>query len=240
MPFHRFLLPALPPLMVLFVWGLSDAWKQSRVLRVELRSVVLCALLGCVAVVIRMEDGHSLETYQERVERELRIHVANHTRGLVQASRLFRWVTRHPGDKLVSDYGGVFAYFTDADVIEMWGLCNKDIALRGTIATINPIYGKTCIPCYEEFQPVYFYANVPLARPVDAIKTQAEVLSGIFQGPAIDKVLNFRKNFVAGRVVDSSGLAFYFIERRRPGESFEPRHPAPGIVVEYPFLASGP
>jgi hypothetical protein len=234
MPFHRFVLPALPPLMVLFVWGMSDAWRQSRVLAGELRMAVLCALLAAGGFVIRMEDAHSIETVQERNENTTRLHVMKHTHDLVAASELFKWSMREPGEKLVTDYGGVFAYFTDADVIEMWGLCNKEIALHGNTNDVNPIYGKTCVPCYKEFEPVYFHANVPLARPVADFKKQSEVVAQIFQGAAIDKVLDFQKNYVTGRVV-KDGLAFYFLERKRPGESFAPRHPAPGIVVEYPF-----
>jgi len=236
MPFHRFVLPALPALMVLFVWGMSDAWRQSRALRPELRTGVMCALLGACTFVVRMEDAHSIETGQERADTIMRLHVMNHTRGLLQARELFKWSTRRPGEKFVTDYGGVFGYFSDADVIEMWGLCNKDIALRGTTQDINPIYGKTCIPCYREFEPVYFHINTPLARPVDEIKKQSDVVAAIFQGHALDKELDFKSNYVTGRVVNQDGLAFYFLERRRPGESFEPRHPAPGIVVEYPFL----
>jgi hypothetical protein len=146
-------------------------------------------------------------------------------------------VTRAPGEKLVTDYGGVLAYYSDALIIEMWGLCNADIALKGNANGINPIFGKTCIACYGDFLPDYFHANVPLLRPINAFHSQREVVNGIFQASEIDQVLNFENNYVAGRVVDRARReAFYFIERKRPGVSFVTRHPAPGIDVEYPFL----
>jgi hypothetical protein len=236
MPFHRFILPIFPPLMVLFVWGMSDVWRQAKALSPELQVAVLGVLLVAGGAVIRMEDEHSIETDAERDERAMRVHVTKHTHDLIEASDLFKWSTRRPGESFVTDYGGVFGYFTDADVIEMWGLCNKEIALRGGTDGINPIYGKTCVPCYAEFLPIYFHANVPLARPVGDIKSQSEVVASIFQGQAIDQVLGFRENYVTGRVVNRDGLAFYFLERKRPGEDFAPRHPAPGILVEYPFL----
>jgi hypothetical protein len=245
MPFHRFLVPVLPFTAVLFFWGVFETWQLAR--RIAKRKEVLgkwlilapvsCALLASAGYVARLQDGHSIDTPQEWQERELRIIVGRHTHGLVVARHLFQWMTRKPGESLATDYGGVFAYYTDASIIEMWGLCNADIALRGDDDDVNAIYGKTCVECYREFQPDYFHANVPLIRPIDALKSHAEVINGIFQGNTIGRVLDFSHRYVTGRVVDRKrGLAFYFLERKRDGLSFATRYPAPGILVEYPFL----
>lgn len=236
MPFNRFALPILPVLTVLFGWGLSDIWHMARATSAR-AAIIAAPLLGvwCASVAV-LQDAHWVNTAAERYKLADAVHVERHTHGLVEARTLYRWVLRRPGEKLVTDYGGVFAYFTEATVIEMWGLCNVDIALRGNTDGVASIYGKTCIPCYEEFQPDYFHANVPLARPADSIKSLDGVIAEIFQGEALDRVLDFRRNYVAGRVVDTStNLAFYFLERRRPNHALETRRPAAHIVVQYPF-----
>jgi hypothetical protein len=236
MPFNRFALPILPALTVLFVWGLSDIWHLSRSL--SPRAAVLAApvlAIWCATVAV-LQDAHWVNTPAESDKLANAAHVQQHTQGLVEARTLYRWVLRRPGEKLVTDYGGVFAYFTEATVIEMWGLCNVDIALRGNTEGVASIYGKTCIPCYKDFQPDYFHANVPLARPAGSITNMDGVIAEIFQGNALDRVLDFRRNYVAGRVLDTStNLAFYFLERRRPDITLVARRPAAHILVEYPF-----
>jgi hypothetical protein len=130
----------------------------------------------------------------------------------------------------------VFAYFTEAHVIEMWGLCNTAIALRGNTDGVNPIYGKTCIECYREFQPDYFHAWMPLVRPIDAFASHEAVIAEVFQGEALDRVLDLKGSFVTGRVLDTErNTAFYFLERRRANVTLETRRPAPNIVIDYPF-----
>lgn len=234
MPFNRFALPILPALTILFVWGLSDIWHLAR--STSPRAAILAApvLVVCCASVAVLQDAHSINTPAESDKLGNAAHVKQHTQGLVEARTLYSWVLRRPGEKLVTDYGGVFAYFTEATVIEMWGLCNVDIALRGNTDGVASIYGKTCIPCYKEFQPDYFHANVPLARPADDIRNIDGVIAQIFQGEALDRVLDFRRNYVAGRVRDTrTNLAFYFLERRRANHALETRTPAAHIRVEY-------
>lgn len=239
MSFHRFLLPVLPFLMVLGGWGAVELWGVCARVHWLARVPVAAVLLACGGYVATLADAHSLDTPEEEGERGMRLHTTRHTKGLLDAAYLFKWVIRQPGEKLVTDYGGVFGYFAnDAYLIEMWGLCNAEIALRGDASGINPIYGKTCIDCYADFQPDYFHANVPLVRPINAFSSQYQVVGAIFQSSQIGRVLNFSRDYVAGRVVNRErNEAFYFIERKRPGLGFATRHPAPGIEVEYPFLS---
>lgn len=76
---------------------------------------------------------------------------------------------RRPGERVATDYGGVFGYFGDASIIEVWGLCNARIAREGDTSGINPIYGKTCVACYRDLDPEYFHTMVPLLRAPDAL-----------------------------------------------------------------------
>jgi hypothetical protein len=141
---------------------------------------------------------------------------------------------------LVTDYGGIFGYYTEASLIEMWGLCNVDIALRGDIRGINPIYGKTCVECYREFDPEYFHVRTPIVRQPNAYANHREVVRDVFQGPAIDRVIDLRHNYVTGRVLDPSAKrALFFLEKRRPGKRFIPQTRPGGFVVDYPFEPSG-
>jgi hypothetical protein len=141
---------------------------------------------------------------------------------------------RKPGEKLVTDYGGVFAYGTDASVIEMWGLANRDIALKGNHDGVRAMYGKTCIPCYAEFQPDYFHSVTPLLRPMNALSSTSQMIPQIFQGQALNQVLNLRQNYVLGRVSKpGADVALFFLERKRPGVSFE-SYENKGFVIDYP------
>ena len=119
----------------------------------------------------------------------------------------------------------------------MWGLCNREIALRGNAEGINPIYGKTCLTCYREFDPEYFHVCTPLARPLDAVASHQAVIEHVFQGDAINRVLDLSRNYITGRVIDETrNCALFFLERIRPGASFEVRQPEAGFRVDYPFL----
>jgi hypothetical protein len=236
MPFNRFVVPVLPVLMVLFVWGVSDLVAAAEA--VSRRALVAVApfIVSTVTAVAVLQDAHSVNSVQEEGKLGSAAAIAEHTRTLVAARSLYKWMPRKPTETLVTDYGGVFGTFTNARIIEMWGLCNEEIALRGNTQGVNAIYGKTCIDCYEKWKPIYFHANQPMMRPVDDIKDFDALVNQVFQGGALDRVLDFRKNYVAGRVVNTrSKKAFYFLERRRPNVSFEARRPARNIVVEYVF-----
>jgi hypothetical protein len=237
MPFQRFFLPIVPLGAVLTAWGLARLREELRWYTAEVRgagALLAAAALGYAGLCMHMA---SADTQEERGKLGEARHVERHTRqNLLAAMDLARYVVRKPGDKFVTDYAGVFAVYTDATVIDMWGLCNADIALHGGIDGINPIYGKECAACYERIQPDYFHVGVPLVRGGDAFRSVTQMVHAIFQGPAIDRVIGLRENYAVGRVVEqASGRTFWFLERRRPGVSFVERSPASGIRVDYPF-----
>lgn len=237
MPFHRFLLPILPLVAVLMAWGVQAAYDKAsevgpRLTRLTATLAVCCALLmglwASAAVVNTRVEGWKLTRAEE---------LADHTRNnLLSVVPLMRWVPRSAGDKLVTDYAGVFSVFTHAAIIDMWGLCQKDIALRGGAVGINPIYGKECAECYVDIDPDYFHVGVPIVRGTDAFHSIEEVVQNIFQGAAIDSAINLKRNYVVGRVVDEEAQeALWFLEKRRSGRRVALRKPAPGISVDYPF-----
>lgn len=237
MPFHRFLLPIVPLGAVLAAWGAARFLETIRGFAGDARalgSLLLAGVFGFFGVHAHMA---SIDTPEERSKLGEAEHTKKHTRdNLLNAMDLARFIIRKPGEKLVSDYAGVFAVFTEAQVIDMWGLCNADIALQGSTEGINPIYGKECARCYAWLKPDYFHVNVPLVRSVDEIRSHARVIEQVFQGHAIDRVIDLRRKFASGRVVETrTGRALWFLERRRPGVPLEPRTPAPGIRVDYPF-----
>ena len=165
-------------------------------------------------------------------------HSLHHTRdNLLGVRDLIRHLIRKPGDRVVTDYAGLFGFFTDAYVIDMWGLCTSEIALRGGILGINPIYGKECAECYVDLKPDYFHVIVPLTRSPNAFANINQVIAKMFQGGAIDRHLHFRQNFAVGRIIDlqSPNRTFWFLERRRPEYALVPRQPSPQIRIDYPF-----
>lgn len=239
MPFNRFFLPIVPLLAVLVAWGVAGAFQSvvasSWVVRLG-TGLVVFAVLGFAAVHMHMA---SIDTPQERDKLGNATHVGKHTKeNLLAVKDLMSYVVRRPGDRLVTDYAGVFSVFTDAQLIDMWGLCNEDIALHGGINGINPIYGKECAACYARLEPDYFHVNVPMARRENSFRNLGEVLNNVFQGQAIDAVIDIRHRFAVGRVVEeSSGRTLWFLERRRPELPLEVRRPASGFRVDYPFEA---
>lgn len=242
MPFQRFYLPLLAPWAVLFVLG-----ARSLVGLVRERSRGFAVLVGFAALGVWGYSGRHLharwiDTPEEGGKLAEAHHVENHTKqNLIGVVDLLRHVVREPGDRLVTDYAGVFAVETDAHIIDMWGLCNEDIALHGGTEGINPIYGKECAACYERLAPDYFHVGVPIVKTRDAYSNSRQVLSHVFQGHAIDRVIGIRRHFAVGRVVEeTTGRALWFFERRRPDRGLETRSPAPHITVEYPFEAAPP
>jgi hypothetical protein len=238
MPFNRFLLPIFPLAATLAAWGaqaLVDSTHSAMWPARAFLGLGLCGVLGWVGV-----HGYagSADTVAEKQKLAAVQHVQNHTRNdLLGVVDLARYVLRKPGEKFVTDYAGVFGVFTDAQVIDMWGLCNADIALRGNTEGILPIYGKACAQCYADIEPDYFHVVVPLVRPPDAFQNIRQVIDQVFQGRAIDRYLHLEKNYAVGRVRDTSSAqrAFWFLERRRSEAPLVPRQPAPTIRVDYPF-----
>jgi hypothetical protein len=237
MPFERFFLPVWPLLSVLVGWGAARFWRELRALRPLIRAAAGAALLAALGFsVVRMYAG-TIDTPEEAEKIGNARHTIQHTReNLLANADLMRWVPREPGGRLVTDYAGVFSVYTDAAIIDMWGLCTADIALNGGTAGVNPIYGKSCAECYRRLDPEYFHVMIPIVRTRDAFTNQHQVIQNIFQGPEIDHQIDLRHKFVTGRLEQrATGRTLWFLERRRPGLSYEPRSPAPGLQIDYPF-----
>lgn len=236
MPFNRMLLPVISPLTVVAGVGVGQlvpTFSSLRNVRTAL-AALLCAG-GAAYVGAHLNQNWVMTPHEQRKLAEVE-HSRTHTQNLLKAYPFIQALIRKPGDKLVTDYGGVFSYGTKATVIEMWGLCNKDIALQGNTDGVVAIYGKTCVPCYADFQPDYFHVNVPLLRDRNALRTRHQVISGIFQGWALDRVLDLRNKYRPGRVTDSrTGETLWFLERIRDDVSFEKRQV--GVYeIDYPRM----
>jgi hypothetical protein len=241
MPFHRFFLPIVPLGAVLVAWGLQVGWDSVRTQVNEVRGLTVgfaVLSLGWVAVKV---DAESVDSVSEQGKLGEAAHVMNHTnKNLLTTAPLMRYVVRQPGDRLVTDYAGVFSVFTEAAVIDQWGLCQKDIALKGGTNGINPIYGKECAQCYPALDPDYFHVVVPIVRGPQSYSSQSQIIGDVFQGRAIDHYLNIRQRFAAGRVMEvKSQRTLWFLEKRRPDRPLVRREPAPGIQVDYPFEPAG-
>lgn len=247
MPFARFALPALTVLYVLLIWGMADMVQAAaarvspsgcgRGLFVAATSVVVAPLLTILAA---RADHRFLNTPAEQARLGQLANVVNIFHPLLRSAHLMKHVVP-PGRRLVTDFGGVMAYFTDASIIEMWGLANRAIATRGTPDGVQPVYGKTCPPCYAELDPDFFHAEYPLVFPHARFGSPAEVLAAVWQSDTIGKYVDLANGFAVGRLVNESrpDEGLYFLEKR--GAAFSPkrRSPAPGFVIEYPFEPGG-
>lgn len=236
MPFNRMLLPVVAPLLMLSALALrttSSSWGALKSPLIAAKALVFLSMHVWCAVYLNQASVDTPFEQRKLAEAE---HHLNHTKGLLKAWPFVNAIVRAPGDRLVTDYGGVFAYDTRATVIEMWGLANRDIALRGNTDGVAAIYGKTCVPCYKEFEPDYFHSIVPLLRGRDDFRSRRQLIHQIFQGPAIDRVIGLHKNYVVGRVTrETTGETLWFLERKREGVKFQPR--AVGdLTVDYPPL----
>jgi arabinofuranosyltransferase len=237
MPFQRFFLPVVPLGAVLAGLGVDRLSRNLRALRGALAWPLRAGLVAALAfVAVHMYAG-SVDSAEERDKLGEVAHTERHTRdNLLKNADLMRHVIRRPGERLVTDYAGVFSVMTDAHIIDQWGLCNADIALHGGISGINPIYGKECAPCYARLDPEYFHVVVPIVRGPNSFRGQREVIDAVFQGWAINRFVDLQHGFVVGRVLESgSGRTLWFLEKKRAGLSYAPRTPAPGLSVDYPF-----
>jgi hypothetical protein len=241
MPFNRFFLPVVPLAAVLAAYGVEQVWQQAT----ELAKLPGWAARGVTLLVLGFcaEHMHArwVDTPVEGDKLGTAKYVEAHTvNNLLAVKELMAYVIRRPGDRLITDYPGVFSVFTEAEIIDVWGLCNADIALHGGTQGINPIYGKSCPECYARAKPDYLHVGVPLLRSDDAFRDVSQVIANTFHGPELDALIRLRRHFAVGRVVvEATSQALWFLERRRAELPLEQRRPAPGIRVDYPFEAKG-
>jgi hypothetical protein len=235
MPFGRFILPTVPLLVVLL--GAAGADAVVAAFRSKNRVRWLIPLLplaaGCM-MAISMDHrylNNDLENFKVVGSAEQTTNVRNYLR----AAEFLRQVVP-AGGHLVTDYGGVFACYTDGSLIEMWGLANATIATRGNTENVAPIYGKTCPACYPELQPEYFHVMQPMIRSDSAFASAAEVVSNVWQTDTIGRHINFKADFVAGRVHrPATGEALYFLQKRTTLSSLAARSTSDGFIIDYPF-----
>ncbi len=234
MPFNRFFVSVVPLFLVAVASGTHELLR--RLARRRRWEPVAAAALLAVATLwaARRADCHSSETKAEQDKLKYLLGMAaTLDKNLLPAARLLNRVVP-PGKRLVSDYAGVMAYFTDAEVIDMWGLANREIALRGTTDGVNPIWGRTCPPCYAGLKPDFFH--VPTIQKGDAYASEGAVIRAVWQSKAIGKYVDFHA-FVAGRVRErSSGRTMYFLQRKTDDAEFVAFEAGRNVVVEYPFL----
>ncbi|HMA93502.1 MAG TPA: hypothetical protein VKP30_12495 [Polyangiaceae bacterium] len=238
MPFHRFFVPIVPLVAIVSGWGCERIWNVVRGQHVIVRWPIRLGALACMAfVALRMYAG-SIDSEGERIKLDAAVQLAKHTRkNLLRNVDLIRHMLRRPGERLATDYAGVFSVMTDAEIVDMWGLCNADIALHGGAEGINPEYGKSCPECFERLQPDYFHVVVPLVRGKITFSSQSAVIGQIFQGEGIDRVIDLHRNYIAGRVVEKpSGRTLWFLERRRDGTPLVRRDVNPRVYIDYPFI----
>lgn len=238
MPHYRFFIPIVPLIAALFAWGLSELVALGKTGRLARLATTGLALASVLFVGLHL-DRHSIQTAAEAETHALAVGQEEHVKKqLLPAARLLdRAIPK--GGKLVSDYAGVMAVYTEAAIIDMWGLCNVTIATRGTTERVNPIYGRTCPSCYPELEPEFFHVRVPIVRGKDSFRSHGEVVGAVWQSDTIGRYLDFHRDFVAGRVGRASGIdAAWFLERRKPGARYEARPVGDGVVVEYPFETS--
>jgi hypothetical protein len=235
MPFNRFLLPVVPFMLVLFAWGASELWRAARELHLVAALASLVVTLGVASNTAEAANALTVESPREEWKIKEAKAIEGHTRGLLATSPFITAIVRSEADTLVTDYGGIFPFFTKVNVIEMWGLCNKEIALRGTTRGVAAVFGKTCVECYADWQPDYFHVITPLLRRPNSLTNIDQVIDNVFQGRALNRVLDFRRNYAVGRVVRrGSRDALFFLERRRPDRPLEKRTVG-DLVVDYPF-----
>jgi len=239
MPYGRFLLPLLPVMLVLAAWGGQRlaAGLRPRLGRASL--VLLLLPLAAMAFVVRRTERHITDEPLQQTKLAIAADQGNHVKNLKAAARILTWALA-PGARLVTDYGGVFAYYTDAAPIEMWGLCNAAIARRGGTERVNPIYGRTCPECYPALGPQFFHVLVPIVRGLAAFRSHFEVVNSVWQTDTIGRYIDFTRGFVTGRaMVPEHDQAVYFLERRSPGGSYRPRQASDTVTIDYPFEPLG-
>lgn len=239
MPYGRFLLPLLPVALVLAAWG--GQWIASALHRWlgRVSLVFLLLPLAAMAFVVHRTERHITTEPLQLTKLAIAADQGSHVKNLKSAARILTWALS-PGARLVTDYGGVFAYYTNAAPIEMWGLCNAAIARRGGTERVNPIYGRTCPECYPALDPQFFHVMVPIVRDLAAFHSHLEVVNSVWQTDTIGRYMDFSRGFVSGRVMlPAFNQAVYFLERRKAGASYQPRQVNDAVTIDYPFEPAG-
>ncbi len=231
MPYGRFVIPVAPILIALLVWALRDLVQLSG----RLRPLALVGAAALYATVAARLDHRFLNDPEEDGKLGGVGQQTRNVRVYFQAVPFLQHAVP-PGGRLVTDYGGVFAYATHATIIEMWGLANADIALHGTTDGVQPVYGKTCPACYPALDPQYFHVMDPLVRDEHAFSSRGQVLANVWQTDTIGRYIDFDRTFAVGRVLrPATHQALYFLEKRGPRFSPARRDTGDGYVVDYPF-----
>jgi len=236
MPFGRFVLPAVPLLVVLVGVGSEDLIGRLVARWPRAGWVALAPALALAFLLAARMDHRFINEATERKKLDGVTEQRNNVRSFLRAAEFLREVVP-PGARLVTDYGGVFSCYTEGAVIEMWGLANAAIATRGDTEQVNPIYGRTCPACYPALDPEYFHVAAPLVRSPGAFQSAAEAIAAVWQTGTIGRYIDFPKTFAVGMVA-RNGEALYFLQKRSLIASFAPRTTPHGYVVSYPFEAA--
>lgn len=235
MPFDRFVLPVVPLALALIAVAATELAEVAAA-RGRAWGVGAATVSGATFVALGLAMDHRLVNSQGELEKlggigEQQRHVA-----ALREAVPFLNAAVPPGRRLVTDYGGVFGYYSHAEIIEQWGLCNAAIATRGNAGGINPIYGRTCPECYKELDPEFFHVEAPIIRPERAFKNVTEVLAAVWQSDAIGRHIDIKNNFIVGRVrnLETKGAVF-FLEKKGLEAARHERQVPPGFVIDYPF-----
>jgi hypothetical protein len=237
MPFGRFILPSVPLLVVLLLVGGADAVACAFRAKNRFRWMVPALPLALAAMMVARMDHRFFNIGAESSKLASVAETVEHLEKLMQAAEVLNEIVPS-GGHLVTDYGGVMAYYTDAHIIEMWGLANAAIATRGGTEGVRPFYGRTCPSCYPELQPEYFHVMQPLMRSESAFSSADEVIANVWQTDTIGRHIDFKSTFAVGRAYSpKTKSALFFLQKRGQGFSPSRRETKSGLVVDYPFEA---
>lgn len=239
MPFGRFMLATVPLLLVLLCAAASDLVGALFRARHRLRWILWLLPVPLFGLtVIRMDHRFVNSGFENNKLYGIADQTAN-VRSYLRAAVFLNQVVP-AGARLVSDYGGVFGCYTDASIIEMWGLANPIIATRGNAEGVRPNYGRTCAACYPELKPEYFHVMVPMVRKEPAFKSADDVIANVWQSENIGRYIDFKADFAVGRVVQpKTGEALYFL-RKRDGSKLASTTTERGFTIDYPFESQRP
>ncbi len=236
MPFGHFILPVVPLVVCLLVVAASDVWRTTAHAGIVARVATWSALAATALAVGLGIDHRIVNSTEEEEKLFLILGETAHVRRLRKAAPYLALAVP-AGRRLVTDYAGVFGYYTNAYVLDMWGLCTPEIALKGdNNGGILAMYGKTCPSCYPELSPEFFHTVEPLVRDEQSFSSAEDVILAVWQQDLLGPYVDFVGQFAVGRVLnETTRQALFFLERRGRGFSSAPRSPAPGFIISYPF-----